>query len=69
MCDVNAYRYENGQEEFIMESVDKVVFNDTGVSLRNIFGKQKKIEGRIKEFSMVDHRMIFYILSPQGEKY
>lgn len=66
MCEINAYRYENGKEEFIMESVDKVVFNETGVSLKNIFGKQKTIEGKIKEFSMIDRRMIFYILSPQG---
>lgn len=65
MCEVNAYRYENGREEFILESIDKVVFTDSGVSLKNIFGQKKTIEGSVKEFSLLGHRMIFYVLSPK----
>lgn len=66
MCEANAYLYENGQEELILESVDKVVPTDTEVYLQNIFGQQKTIKGRIKELLLVDHRIILERFTPQG---
>jgi predicted RNA-binding protein len=58
MCDANAYLYENGEEELLMESVDKVVSKDSKVYLENIYGFQKMFEGRIKELLLMDHRII-----------
>jgi len=58
MCDANAYLYENGQEELIMESVDKVVSKHSKVYLENIYGFRKTFEGRIKELLLMDHRII-----------
>lgn len=66
MCEANAYLYENGQENLILESVDKVVPTDTEVYLQNIFGQQKTIKGRIKELLLVDHRIILERFTPQG---
>jgi predicted RNA-binding protein len=66
MCEANAYLYENGQENLILESVDKVVPSDTEVYLQNIFGQQKTIKGRIKELLLVDHRIILERFTPQG---
>jgi predicted RNA-binding protein len=54
--------------EFILESVDKVVFTDTGLDLKNSFGQRKTIDGKIMEFAMVGHRMIFYMLNRLDEK-
>lgn len=65
MCEANAYLYENGQENLILESVDKVVPSDTEVYLQNIFGQQKTIKGRIKELLLVDHRIILERFTPQ----
>lgn len=65
MCEANAYLYENGQENLILESVDKVVPTDTEVYLQNIFGQQKTIKGRIKELLLVDHRIILERFAPQ----
>lgn len=65
MCEANAYLYENGQENLILESVDKVVPSDTEVYLQNIFGQQKTIKGRIKELLLVDHRIILERSTPQ----
>lgn len=65
MCEANAYLYENGQENLILESVDKVVPTDTEVYLQNIFGQQKTIKGRIKELLLVDHRIILERFTPQ----
>lgn len=66
MCEANAYLVENGQENLILESVDKVVPTDTEVYLQNIFGQQKTIKGRIKELLLVDHRIILERFTPQG---
>ena len=58
MCEANAYLYENGQEELIMEDVDKIIPTDAEVYMKNIFGQQKTIKGRIKELLLVEHRVI-----------
>ncbi|EGO64658.1 CooT family nickel-binding protein [Acetonema longum] len=58
MCESNAYLYENGKEKLIMEDVLYVVPTGTEVHLRNIFGQQKIVKGKIKELLLVDHRII-----------
>jgi predicted RNA-binding protein len=58
MCEANVYLYEDGQEELIMEDVDTIVPTDKEVHLKNIFGQQKIINGKIKELLLVDHRII-----------
>lgn len=58
MCEANAYLLKDGQEELLMESVDKVVFKEDGVFLENIFGQQKTVKARIREMALVEHRII-----------
>lgn len=58
MCEANAYLIKDGQEELLLESVDKVVMKEDGVFLENIFGQQKTVRARIKEMALVDHRII-----------
>lgn len=66
MCDINAYFYENGQEELLMESVDKVIPAEFEVCLENIYGHRLTVEGRIKELSLFDHRIILEQVLPQA---
>lgn len=58
MCEANAYLVEGGKEELIMESVDKVEPEDSGLRLVNIFGEQKYIQARIDSLSLVDHKIL-----------
>jgi predicted RNA-binding protein len=58
MCDVNVYYHKNGQEELLMESVEKVIPNDTKVVLENIYGQRVTVKGRIKEVSLFHQRII-----------
>lgn len=58
MCEANAYLYENGREELVLESVDEVIPTETEVFLKSIFGQRKTVAGRIKELRLVDHRII-----------
>lgn len=60
MCEANAYVYNNGKEDLIMESVDLVEPQEEGkFILKNIFGEQKIVQGKIKFMKLVDHKIIF----------
>jgi predicted RNA-binding protein len=58
MCEANAYLIEDGIEQLIMESVDKVEPEDSGLRLVNIFGEQKYVQARIEALSLVDHKIL-----------
>lgn len=58
MCEANAYLRKDGQDELLLESVDKVVPHEDGLLLENIFGQRKTIKARIKEMALVEHKII-----------
>ncbi len=63
MCEANAYLFNAGQEELILESVDVVEpeKNDQ-FRLINIFNEQKIVKGRIKSMHLVEHKIVFEAL-------
>lgn len=59
MCEANVYLIdENGKESLYLESVDKIIPDEDGIMMENIFGQRKVIKARIKELALVDHRII-----------
>lgn len=58
MCEANAYLWKNGGEELVLENVDRVLPQEDGLLLEDIFGKRKLIRARIKELALVDHKII-----------
>lgn len=59
MCEANAYIIdEKGEETLLLEGVDKLVPEDDKLILENIFGQKKIVKARIKELSLVDHKII-----------
>ncbi len=58
MCESTAYILKNGKEEVFFEDVDALENRDNEIKLVNIFGEAKKIRARIKQFSLVDHKII-----------
>jgi len=58
MCEANAYVKNNGSEEFLLESVDKITPEDDMLVLENIFGQRKTIKGKIVEMALVEHRIV-----------
>ncbi len=63
MCEANAY-LERPQEEaeLLLENVDRVIPQENGVLLEDIFGKRKLVRARIKEMILVDHKIILEAL-------
>ncbi|NLL17682.1 MAG: CooT family nickel-binding protein [Clostridia bacterium] len=58
MCESNAYLLKDGQEELLLESVDKLIPDGDTITLENIFGQRKIVKARIKEMALVDHRIV-----------
>ncbi|MEW6570951.1 MAG: CooT family nickel-binding protein [Nitrospirota bacterium] len=58
MCEANAYIYENGKEELYLENVDIMRPEEGKIYLRNFFGEQKMFDGRIKEISLLQHKIV-----------
>ena len=58
MCEASAYLIKDGEEEFVLESVDVLEIEDGEITIVNIFGEQKRIKARIRSLSLVDHRII-----------
>ena len=58
MCEANAYLVKEDMEQLIMESVDKVEPEESGLRLVNIFGEQKFVNARIHALSLVDHKIL-----------
>ncbi|MGB9803736.1 CooT family nickel-binding protein [Desulfofundulus sp.] len=58
MCEANAYLRKDGREELFLENVDRVIPQEDGLLLEDIFGRRKMIKARIVELALVDHRII-----------
>jgi predicted RNA-binding protein len=58
MCEAAAYLLENGEERLILEDVDAFEPEGGEMILRNIFGEQVRVKGKLKSFSLVNHKII-----------
>ena len=58
MCEATAFLVRDGKEEVILESVDLLEPDNGNIRLVNIFGEQKILAARIKQLSLVDHKII-----------
>lgn len=59
MCEANAYlRGQGGEDELLLEMVDRVVPHEEGLLLEDIFGRRKIIKAKIAELALVDHKII-----------
>jgi predicted RNA-binding protein len=58
MCEAAAFMLKDGKEELILESVDILEPENGKIRLVNIFGEQKTISARIKQLSLVNHKII-----------
>lgn len=58
MCEANAYIEKEGKEELYLENVDILRFEEGKIYMRNLFGEQKFFEGKVKEISLIKHRII-----------
>jgi predicted RNA-binding protein len=58
MCEAAAFILRNGQEELLLDSVDLLEPDNGNLRLVNIFGEQKIVSAKIKQLSLVNHKII-----------
>lgn len=58
MCETNAYIYKEGSEELYLDNVDTIRPEGEGYVLRNLFGEERRFEGRIREIALMKHKIV-----------
>ena len=58
MCETNAYRVRNGDEELIMEDVALARPKDGKLELKDVFGEERIVLGTIKEIQFLGHKIL-----------
>jgi predicted RNA-binding protein len=59
MCEANAFVLIDGKEEKLLENVDLVSLEGDDVKLVSIFGEQKTLKARLKQYNNTKGKIIF----------
>ncbi len=59
MCEANAFVLIDGKEEKLLENVDLVSLEGDNVKLVSIFGEQKTLKARLKQYNNTEGKIIF----------
>lgn len=58
MCQSNVYLKDGENEVMIMESIDTIEPCENGLNLIDMFGRQMFVPARIKDMTLLNHRII-----------
>jgi predicted RNA-binding protein len=58
VCDVKVYVARQGKEELLLEAVNHLRVEQGEVTVRNLFGEEKKVRGEVREVSLVKNRVV-----------
>lgn len=58
MCESSAYLIRKGTEEKLLDDVTFIKPEKGQVLLRNLFGKEISVKGRIEEIRFMDHKIL-----------
>lgn len=59
MCEADAFVLIDGKEEKLLENVDLVSLEGDDVKLVSIFGEQKTLKARLKQYNNTEGKIIF----------
>ncbi len=62
MCEANAFVLIDGKEKKLLDSVDLVSVEGDDVKLVSIFGEQKTLKARLKQYNNTEGKIIFEIV-------
>lgn len=58
MCDLKAFARRNDKEEMVLEAVNLVRSEGEEVVLKNLFGEEKRLKGRVVEVSLARNKVV-----------
>ena len=59
MCEADAFVLIDGKEKKLLENVDLVSLEGDDVKLVSIFGEQKTLKARLKQYNNTEGKIIF----------
>lgn len=59
MCESNAFLVRGDREETLLEEVTHMEPVEGGYRLRNLFGEETVVRGRLREVNLLKHRIVF----------
>jgi predicted RNA-binding protein len=59
MCDSSAYLLSEDKEILLLEHIDFFEVSENQIRLVNIFGEEKRINGKIFKLSLLEHKIYF----------
>lgn len=62
MCEAHAYILKSGEEQIVMENVDQLDVEGDEIRMINIFGEQKCVKAKIKEYNSSDSKILLEAL-------
>jgi len=65
MCESNVYLAEAGQEVLLMEDVGWMEIDGDSIVLKDILGREKRLDGRLVYADFVQHHIV---IEPAGSK-
>jgi predicted RNA-binding protein len=58
VCDLKAYLKKDDKEELLLESVNLIRAEHGEVTVRNLFGEERKVRGEVREVSLAKNRLL-----------
>lgn len=65
MCESTVYITRGGHMESRFEHLDGLEVYGDSVVMTDMFGESKKIHGKVKKFSLVEHSVMIETITPQ----
>ena len=66
MCEASVFCVKDEKEELVLADVEVLRPEGEFIFLKNIFGEQKRVKGRIREMNLVEHRVLLDVEDAPG---
>jgi predicted RNA-binding protein len=67
MCEASVFCVKDEKQELVLADVEVLRPEGEFIFLKNIFGEQKRVKGRIREMNLVEHRILLDVEDTPGQ--
>ncbi len=67
MCEASVFCVKDEKSELVLADVEVLRPEGEFIFLKNIFGEQKRVKGRIREMNLVEHRILLDVEDAPGQ--
>ena len=67
MCEASVFCVKDENVELVLADVEVLRPEGEFIFLKNIFGEQKRVKGRIREMNLVEHRILLDVEDAPGQ--